>query len=383
MPAELDYTKGFAAVMTVGETAWHREGTNVPRGHPAERDLDLALQISGLDFEVEKVPHAAMIEHKKYVPVSAGIDAVTTDVEYVVSEDAWSVLRTDIKKVVGTVGGQWHPLQNVKAFAPIRPALDEGIARIETAGSLRDGKHVWMMVAFDKEAIVERVYADEDTRAAVFKVEELLNEILPYGLFMNDHSGQGKAVVKKTGIRVVCANTLDWSLKSEDGFSIAVRHTQNVEESYRIASEMLFKHIAVEIAKLATYRETFRETILPERGFKRFVLDKAVPVAQLENRIMRREGNKRTETALAKAGEKRLEIRRLWEDGDGHVGDHSAWEAWNGLIQWLDHSDQAGFRGSRINALLKGELGRVKRGTFGRLLSYASADREDRALMLN
>jgi hypothetical protein len=38
MPAELDYTKGFAAVMTVGETAWHREGTNVPRGHPAERD---------------------------------------------------------------------------------------------------------------------------------------------------------------------------------------------------------------------------------------------------------------------------------------------------------------------------------------------------------
>lgn len=379
MSANLDRREsGEAAVLLVGEPAWHREGTVVPRGHPAERDLALALELAGLDFEVEKRRHYIHIEDTG----PNGLKAFQSKV----SRKAWSVVRKDRMEVIGTVGDIWHPLQNRDAFACLEPALDAGLATIETAGSLEDGARVWMMAKVDADEVVRRVFDIEP--GEVPDLEALFGEVLPFALFFNDHSGSSKARIKETGVRVVCRNTLDWSLGKDEGFAVEVEHTTNVEENYKLATDLLFKNLVERFRALATYRETFRQTYLPERAFQRFVLDVAVPVKQLEEKIRRRDGTAHTETALEKATARRLRIRKLWEEGDGHTGNHTAWEAWNGVIQWLDHGNPdhpegPNFRGSRVNSLNRGSLGKVKSTTFRRLLDYARSPEDERALMLS
>ena len=67
------------------------------------------------------------------------------------------------------------------------------------------------------------------------------------------------------------------------------------------------------------------------------------------------------ERALETARVRRSALERAWESGSGHVGDRSAWEAFNGAVEVLDHDEQS-FRtnGSRLTALLDGTLGRRK-----------------------
>jgi phage/plasmid-like protein (TIGR03299 family) len=342
MSHEVEYNEktGEYNAIYARDPAWWRGGHVVPGDTPALYSIEEAIEVINAGFLVEKVPN--------YIFYQAEEDWYAKER----TAESYSVVRTDKGTVLGTVGNQWQPLQNADAFRPIQPALDQRIAQIESGGVLREGRQVWMLVRFDTDEIIRQVaghdsYEIAKTEAAVCG---LFDEVLPYGLFQNDHSGNGKAVVKKTAIRVVCANTLDWSLQKEEGYDVAVEHSTNVAENYEAASAMLFRHVVLQFSQLANYRELFKETILPTEDYRRLVLDTAVPVKHLEAKIQRRDGTGHTEAALDKAGEKRDRIRFLWDNGAGHVGDHSAWEAWNGLLQWTDHEAE-NFRHSTLEFL--------------------------------
>jgi hypothetical protein len=79
------------------------------------------------------------------------------------------------------------------------------------------------------------------------------------------------------------------------------------------------------------------------------------------NRRERKAEARGFERALETARVRRSALERAWESGSGHVGDRSAWEAFNGAVEVLDHDEQS-FRtnGSRLTALLDGTLGRRK-----------------------
>jgi hypothetical protein len=67
------------------------------------------------------------------------------------------------------------------------------------------------------------------------------------------------------------------------------------------------------------------------------------------------------------------EITRLWTEGDGHIGDHSAWEALNGAVQALDHDrdlfpTRAG--SYRTASLLDGILAQTKQRVTENLVTY-------------
>lgn len=386
MAHELDEKADGSAAMIYAEeggTPWHRLGEVIPE--EKRRDLGWAMDAAGINFEVEKVPHFVWRPSTSDHP-----DAVETEdgwMRPIESDDAYSVVRTDREKVVGTVGEWWHPLQNEDAFAPLEPVLDDGLALIETGGVLRGGSQIWMLVRFDTEGIVESAYDridDEDgfTRDEYERLVDALHKevgggIRPYGLFLNDHTGSAKARVKETAIRVVCANTLDWSLaKDSGGVDIEVAHVANVEDKYRDATERLFGDLVARYVRLANFREILQQAHLPEEAFTKVVLDRAYPVKHLEQKIARREGNPSTEYALEQKSQKRKRIRVLWDEGDGMSGDHTSWDAYNAVVQYIDHDEESYQGPNRVQSLIDGSLRKSKSRIFRDLLDLSAAESE-------
>lgn len=168
MPHELDRrADGSAAMFSVHATPWHREGTILNEA-PSLAD---ALTLGGLDFEVAVRP--------LYIrtPATPALPDVLT---YERAADAFATVRTDRETVLGVVSGRYQPLQNRDAFGVLVPLLDAGLASLETGGALRDGRDAWMLVRFNIDSpVVQEVFADE---------------VIPFGMISNNHSGQRKVV---------------------------------------------------------------------------------------------------------------------------------------------------------------------------------------------
>ena len=73
--------------------------------------------------------------------------------------------------------------------------LGEGV-RYETAGSLQEGRRVWMLARLPREFIIGG------------------ERISPYMVFSNTHDGSGAVKTALTPIRVVCNNTLNLALRT-------------------------------------------------------------------------------------------------------------------------------------------------------------------------
>jgi len=380
MSANLDrLANGMAAFVSRIQTAWHREGTVFDRAPSYEE----AMEHGGLDWEVEKVPHYVHLERvgrMDYLPYDT-IQKVEVE-----SKDSFSVVRTDRDEVIGTVGHVWKPLQNRTAFGMLEPLLDQGYAQIETAGSLNGGQQVWMLVQFNLENIVRhaeealsKLEIGED--AGMAALYDLIEETAPFALFSNDHGGKAKARIMETWVRVVCSNTFRMALgKAEQGINVEVSHTSNVVQDYTDGAKVLLGGIASRYVSLAETRAMMERTVLPSdisyatSPFRSLVLDTAVPILHLEKKVQRREDSGQTRAALDRAHDKRAEITRLWTRGDGHSGSHSAWEAFQGLVQWTDHDDAATRGDTRVASLYSGSLAEVKNRVGRQLLAYAQQD---------
>jgi len=390
MAADLDYiAPGLAAVVSRIETPWHREGTILPRDITFEE----AIRHGGLDWEVVKVPHFAQVDVMGRCAVCEGSGEGPNRVfgwgapkqcqecggsgqvarqQLVQSRDAFSVVRTDRNEVIGTVGSVWTPLQNIEAFGPLKPLVDDGIAVVETAGSLRRGKQVWMLVRFSQQ----RIFEEAEKLAPTDELQSLIDlfeGVLPYALFTTDHSGGAKARAKETAIRVVCSNTFDASMgANEDGISIEVPHTASVAQDYEKAVKALLGGIAGRMLGLGKTKALLEETRLALPDMKRLVLEPAVPILHLERKIQRREDTHQTRWALERAHEKREEILNLWRHGQGQEGAETAWDAFQGLVEWTDHSESAATNG-RVQGLMDGTMGRVKNRVGRKLIAHATA----------
>ena len=347
MPHELDVVTGTTrkAMFSVGETPWHREGTVLTEAP----SLAEALQLGGLDFEVVTCP-VYVKRGRHFWPSPYGRH----------------VVRADRGEVLGIVGPHYSLLQNRDAFQVLAPLLDKGIAHLETGGSLRGGRDVWMLVRFDvTDPVVQEVFA---------------SEVIPFGLVTNNHAGERKACVQETPIRVVCANTLGMALRrGEQGAdrAIGVQHTGHVELRIVEAAERLFQGIVERYRGIAAQYKLLKTTILAREEFERLVLDKAAP---LPPEFVSPKGQHLTsagyDRALDVARQRRDAIARAWHNGTGHHGDDSAWEAYNGAVQVIDHDGSLyNTRGSRVAALLGGRLRDRKRLVLNALVEHAKAAR--------
>ena len=154
----------------VGQKPWHGLGTQVSNDLTAKEMMIAA----GCDWEVAKADLVANLNGNQY---SVGKNK--------------ALLRTTDGQFMDVVGDDWNPVQNKTAFEFFKDFVDAGQMKMETAGSLSDGKMVWAL-------------------AEVEKSFELFNgdKVKSYLLFSNPHK-YGKVVdVRLCMTRVVCNNTI-------------------------------------------------------------------------------------------------------------------------------------------------------------------------------
>ena len=178
------------------EKPWHGLGVRVEEA-PTSAD---ALRLAGLDWEVAQEP----------IFTEAG-DAIAG---YKVN------VRDRDRKVLGVVSDRYRIVQNREAFSFTDALLGDGV-RYETAGSLQEGKRVWLLARLPREYII----AGE--------------RISPYLVFSNSHDGSGAVRVALTPIRVVCNNTLNLALDTARR-SWSMIHTGNISGKMQEAKDTLF-----------------------------------------------------------------------------------------------------------------------------------------------
>lgn len=187
------------SMFSVQQTPWHKLGI-ILKEAPTSED---AIVAAGLNWKAEF--------RDLYVgPDSAG--ALTGDAPAFWSSNK-ALVRSDNQSELAIVGKTYQPLQNDKAFAFFDPFVQANLARYETAGSLREGKVVWVLARLNRDPIV--IGAND--------------EVNKYLLLSNSHDGTMAVRVGFTPIRVVCANTLAMSMRNKDSKLLRVTHSKRTE----------------------------------------------------------------------------------------------------------------------------------------------------------
>lgn len=184
------------SMFSVRKIPWHGLGTIVAE---APTSVD-AIRLAGLDWTVEQEP-------------------IYTQFNELVEGHKANVRSSD-RKVLGVVSDRYKVVQNVDAFSFTDELLGKGV-RYETAGSLMEGRKVWLLARLSKEYI----FAGE--------------RISPYLVFSNTHDGSGSVKVAITPVRVVCNNTLNLALSTAKR-SFSMIHMGKIQDKIQEAKDTLF-----------------------------------------------------------------------------------------------------------------------------------------------
>lgn len=174
------------SLFSVREKPWHSLGVIVAEAPTSEE----AIRLAGLDWDV--------VQQKIYLQDGTEI------------EDAFANVRSSDNKPLGIVGNRYQIVQNVEAFSFTDALLGEGV-KYETAGSLKDGKTIWLLAKLPD------------------KYDILGDKVDPYIVFTNTHDGSGAVRVAMTPVRVVCNNTLNMALKTATR-TWTTRHTGDINK---------------------------------------------------------------------------------------------------------------------------------------------------------
>ena len=179
-----------------GRTApWHGLGIGVENAPDSKE----ALELAGLNWRVEQKPI--------YTSSGTLIDGYKANV------------RDTDQSVLGVVSNRYRIVQNDEAFAFTDKLLGEGV-KYETAGSLQNGKRIWLLARLPHEYIIGG------------------EQISPFLVFTNTHDGSGAIKTALTPVRVVCQNTLNLALSSANR-SWSMIHTGDVSGKLDEARETL------------------------------------------------------------------------------------------------------------------------------------------------
>ena len=193
------------------EPAWHGLGTVFDHEVTTYQEM---LDLSGLSgWQVREVP--AEVAGARFVVPTQHIVAT------IGGEDV----------VLGTTGERYEIVQNEDAFSFLQ-SLNDG-ASWETAGAIKDGRVIFGSIALDREIVLDP--------------NGVADTVKTYVLMTTSHDGSGSVQGGRTGVRVVCQNTLNLALSEMGahkgvGQTFKFRHTMTVAERMARAAEEWRNH---------------------------------------------------------------------------------------------------------------------------------------------
>ena len=280
--------------VTANVPAWHQLGTVLPSAFTAQEAMSYG-HLGG--WNVRKSP-LIVAETGEPAP-----DAYAT-----IRDNPLTPGQVD---VLGVVGSQYHPVQNEEMSDILDTLVDESGAVFDTAGSLRDGKQVFLTMKMPGHLLVGGVDAHEMHIAAV-----------------TSHDGNGSFTLLVTPVRIVCANTLSAALGSTKNV-IRMRHTpgirRNLIDDARHALDLTFDY-------LDGFQEEADRMInatLTETRFEEIMSAEFASVSEVPH-------------AVARAQNKVDDLVSLFADAQTHEAVRgTVWAGYNALVEWADHYQEA------------------------------------------
>ncbi|QAY16206.1 hypothetical protein SEA_SONALI_94 [Arthrobacter phage Sonali] len=203
-----------AAFVSAREHAWHKLGTVTDDAMTAEDAMEKA-HLAGWKVRTEPM----------MVHLPDGRVLQTGNAYGVVRDNPFIDGQVDY---LGPVGGSYTPIQNEEHAELLNALVDESGAHFETAGSLREGKEVFVTMKLPQHMMI--------------------GDIDPVEVYLagcNRHDGRGAFKLITTPVRIVCANTQAAAIANAYS-SFSVRHTKNYAQAMQVAREALgltFKYI--------------------------------------------------------------------------------------------------------------------------------------------
>ncbi len=333
MAHEIDMTGGIARVMVAGAPAWHRLGTNVAEAQTS----DEAIKLAGLDWNVEQIPVQAV----RTVEVDGQLVNRTIDIP-----GKYANIRSDSEAPLAVVSDSYRVFQNREAFDFCDAIVGQKLAMYETAGSLKGGKQVWMMIRVPGEL---RATANDVT--------------LPYIVLSNTHDGSQALRMVPTAVRVVCANTLTLALsRSHRTQGVTIRHCESLKDRVEEAR----KAFSIVTRRLEAHGQEMRQ-----------MAERKLTQSELANYFAR------IVTANTESDAKRKELLNALADSLNHPTNNvdgitgTAWAAYNAVSYYADHLTKV--RGSgmkaddaRLNSVWFGAANDMKQTAYNAALDLLS-----------
>ena len=245
--------------------------------------------------------------------------------------DRYAVVRDRDSRILGTVGTRYVPFQNREAFSFADNLVDSGDAKYETAGSLRDGKVVFLTM----KVPVEMLVAGEDKHDL-------------YIVLRTSHDGSKAISVYLTAIRVVCMNTL--SLSSDTA-----------------KQKWSMPHVSTLEGKLSEARETLKLTFKYADDF--VVMGNQLVETKITDDMLHRVLDDVMPAWRKKSDEVTESIMALYKNSptNGYTG--TAWGALNAITEYFDHGRDLRSSDSAMLNALDGENAVVRNKAAKILLS--------------
>ena len=271
-----------------GEVPWHKLGVPVSNDLTPVQMMDKA----GLNWNVREVESFIEFDGKR------------------IATGQKSLVRETDGKILTNVGADWNPVQNETAFEFFNEFVMSGEMEMHTAGSLKGGQMVWALAKVGESF---ELFGDD--------------KIDSYLLFSNPHQ-YGKSIdVRFTPIRVVCNNTLTFSLSSKKDNSVKVGHrTQFDPESVK-------ESLGVAKSQLNTYKD-----MAEFLGSKRFTTDSLI---EYYNTVFPRTADKRVQgkalSVETLSRNAKLAYDVLEQQPGSKYAEGSWWQAFNSVTYITDH----------------------------------------------
>lgn len=296
--------------------AWHQLGTIVE-----DLTYERALESAHLaDWNVRAEPTEVVVD---------GMTFAIEDKQTIVRDSPVNGLA----EVIAVVGDRYAAVQNEQAFA-VAPFLEELGAQVETAGSIRGGRQVFMMLTMPNGVIIDPDGAGD-----------AINNYL--GLWTS-HDGSMALEASATPVRVVCANTLDAAIPNAKR-AYKVRHTASAEQRLADAQESFlranhyFESMAQEAAALY-------QTEVDNKAFYEIV-GRVYPKPGTN-------GTKETKRGLTVWSKKVDKLHEILSSQTNANIRGTAWGAYNAMTERVDwHRKARGGDGSTIAIAASGVAG--------------------------
>jgi phage/plasmid-like protein (TIGR03299 family) len=294
------FEDGTTAFFTNREVAWHKLGTVTQGALTAEE----ALQTAYLNWDVIKSedPVSTM------VPMFGESAMEQGSMEEITYPDKFMTYRyhpkTHKAEALGVVGNRYTPVQNLEAFSFLNFLADESGAVFETAGSIDNGKKVFMTMKMPDTMKIGNI-----------------DSVDLYLMAWNTHDGSSSFSVAVTPIRVVCQNTLTAALKAAQS-TFSIRHTPKAQGKIQAAREALGLTFAYceEFEKMA---ESLLSQNMTDKEFVSLV-ETLVPIDEDEER-------KRNLAETARGT-----MMALWNAPTQANIKGTKWAAYNTIVEYAD-----------------------------------------------